>query len=74
MSKITVGYWMTKVLSDKDLIQYKANAEITGMECLSHTKSVSNKNLVEQYNEEIARRNLIYPDDMEGVYNGKGSW
>tara|TARA_Y100000590_G_scaffold226581_2_gene255916 strand:- start:316 stop:519 length:204 start_codon:yes stop_codon:yes gene_type:complete len=63
-----------RALSDKDLIQYKANAKTTGMECLGHTKSASNKNLVEQYDEEIARRNLLYPDDIKGVFNGKGSW
>ena len=63
-----------KTLSDKDLIQYKINAEITGMECLGHTKSAANKRLVEQYDEEITHRKLSYSNDIKGIFNGKGSW
>ena len=62
-----------EVIATKDLQQRRANAYYTYCTCGGHTKAGMNKLLVSRYDEQLAERSIEPDENIEGVFNGKGS-
>jgi hypothetical protein len=60
-------------LSDADLQQFRANADVT-CGCLGHFKGDQNKNLRRLYTEVLEDRGIQVDDTIKGVFNGEGSY
>ena len=62
-------------LTDIDLLQHIANAQVTGMGALGHNKAAMNERQEAQLRKEALRRNISAPDDLwrTGVFNGPGA-
>ncbi len=62
-------------LTNEELVQMFNNAWKTYAECRGNHKSVMNKQLALEYQEELKLRGIeIERNLQEGVYNGKGSY
>jgi len=61
------------LLSDADLQQFRANADVT-CGCLGHNKGDHNKNLRRLYTEVLGDRGIQVDDTIKGVFNGEGSF
>ena len=61
------------LLSDADLQQFRANADVT-CGCLGHNKADHNKNLRRLYTEVLGDRGIQVDDTIKGVFNGEGSF
>ena len=60
-------------LSNADLQQFRANADVT-CGCLGHFKGDQNKNLRRLYTEVLEDRGIQIDDTIKGVFNGEGSY
>ena len=61
-------------LSIAELQQYNANAWITHVQALGHTKANRNHGVAVDYARELTRRGVVLDTSIEGVFNGEGSW
>ena len=61
------------LLSDADLQQFRANADVT-CGCLGHFKGDQNSNLRRLYTEVLGDRGIQVADTIKGVFNGEGSF
>ena len=71
-------YEKIPALTNKQLVEYLANATKTYFNCSGHTKAAMNEQRCELYKQELEKRNIAIPSENEllntGSYNGDGSF
>jgi hypothetical protein len=64
----------TEHLTNDELLAHRANAYTTGCRAAGHHKAERNRQLLAQYDEEIARRGLTVDPSQKGTFNGPGAY
>ena len=63
-----------QALGDRELQQYRANADKTCSQALGHTKGQMNEVNRAYCDDELGVRGLEVDESVDGIFNGEGSW